>query len=610
MKEQDSGGGFFLCLQAVALAVCLSIAPSVCAALTTTFSSPDASDELKDRLQSASSIMAAEANGLDTAQELIAASLSDYKTLVQVLYDEGFFSPIVNVKINGREAATIPALDPPSVINSVEILVRTGKPFVFGKASVAPLAPETELPAEFGPNQPAKTGIISDAATAGVKRWRELGYAKAAVGDQRIVANHDQAVLDTEITLVPGPELAFGKMTIPENSSVRPEAIAKIAGFPTGETYEPAKVQKVGTRLRRTGAFSSVSLREAELPNPDGTLDFELETIDEIPRRISFGAEISSRNGLDLSAKWTHRNLFGAAERFQVEARVRNIGGDEDIDGLISLRLDQPATMGPDDNLFYLALLERENKPHYNLTRGYLGFGIRRVFSDDLFSELSVSGGLSRSTDAFTRLAGVKYRDFHMIPFTLRTQWDKRDNRVSATKGFYLDTLFTPYVGYSGTESGVSAYVDARGYISPLSSDTIVLAGRVQVGTVVGPSLPEISPEFLFYSGGAGTVRGQPYQSLGIPIGNDVSGGRSLLAMSAEVRGRVTDSISLVGFFDYGAVASNQFVDGNSEYHTGAGLGVRYDLGGFGPLRFDLGYPIDGPTGDGLQFYLGIGQAF
>lgn len=48
----------------------------------------------------------------------------------------------------------------------------------------------------------------------------------------------------------------------------------------------------------------------------------------------------------------------------------------------------------------------------------------------------------------------------------------------------------------------------------------------------------------------------------------------------------------------------------DSPYHSGAGLGVRYDLGGLGPLRLDLALPVDGDTGDGLQFYLGIGQAF
>ncbi len=83
-----------------------------------------------------------------------------------------------------------------------------------------------------------------------------------------------------------------------------------------------------------------------------------------------------------------------------------------------------------------------------------------------------------------------------------------------------------------------------------------------------------------------------------------------MLAASAEIRGKVTEKISLVGFFDIAAVDAGSFINDVSSYHSGAGLGIRYDLGGFGPLRFDLAYPVSGTTGDGLQFYLGIGQAF
>ncbi|MEP3329880.1 BamA/TamA family outer membrane protein [Sedimentitalea sp.] len=586
------------------LAACVTLAPGLAVALTTNLTAPGASDELVDRLTAASSIMNAETNGLDTSQELVAASLSDYTTLIQILYDEGYFSPVINILVNGREAADIPVLDPPSTVNSVAISVQTGRAFTFGKAQVAPLSPGTEIPQGFAKGQTATTGAIRDAASAGVLSWRSAGYAKAQVGQQRIVANNSQAVLDADITLAPGPKLRFGKLAIPQDSTVNPEAISKIAGFPSGEVYDPEKVQKVSTRLRRTGSFSSVTLDEAETPNADGTLDFEAVVIDQVPRRFSFGASLSSSQGMELSGSWMHRNLFGNAERFQIQGTVSNIGGQEDIDGGISIRLDQPAKLGPDDSIFYLAQLGTDNQEHYQLTRFYLGGGVRRVFSDTLYAELGVNAGISRADDVFGE------RDFYMMTFPLRVNWDRRDSKVSATKGFFLDSFVTPYLGFSDTESGLSGYFDARGYLSLTSSASIVLAGRVQLGTLIGPSLQDVSPEFLFYSGGAGTVRGQPYQSLGVPANGGISGGRSLLGVSAEVRGRITESISLVGFFDIAAVGEDQFVTSGSPYQSGAGLGVRYDLGGLGPLRLDLALPVEGTTGDGLQFYLGIGQAF
>lgn len=589
---------------ALALAL-LSTFPVGARAADVSLTAPGADDKLTDKLEAASSVMSAETNDLTTAQELLAAANADYRTMVQVLYDNGYFSPVVRIAVNGREAATIPPLNPPSRVDSIAIIVQPGPPFRFGRAQVAPLAPDTEMPDTFASGEPASTGAIRDAAGAGVEGWREIGHAKARVGDQRIVANHPAQQLDAEIDLLPGQRLRFGRMTITGESAVRREAIRRIAGFPEGEIYSPKQIQRVGTRLRRTGAFSSVALTEAEQPNPDRTLDYDVSVEDEKPRRISFGAEVSSRTGVELSAAWMHRNLWGAAERLRLEGRLRNIGGDEDIDGIFLVRLDQPARLGPDDNVFWIAELERQNKPHYSLTRFHLGGGVRRVFSDDLWAEASLQAGKNWADDAFG-----DDREFEMLTLPVKAQWDRRDNPVSATDGFFLEANMTPFLGLSGTASGARLVADARGYIGLGAEDRVVLAGRVQIGTVLGASLSEISPDMLFYSGGAGTVRGQPYQSLGVPVGGLTAGGRALLTASAEIRGRITDKISLVGFYDIGAVDSGQFVGSGSPRHSGAGLGVRYDLGGLGPLRLDLALPVDGDTDDGLQFYLGIGQAF
>ncbi len=600
----QSKGRLGILLRGIA-AACVIVVPEFALAIETTLTAQGASEELTERLHGASSAMSAESRGLTSGQEILAASLSDYNTLVQVLYDEGYFSPVVHIRLDGQEAAYIGALNTPKTIGRVVIDVTIGPPFRFGRAEIGPLAPETDLPEGYASGQSASTGAIRDAGIAAIGGWRNVGHAKARVGGQRITANHQTAELNAEINMAPGPKLRFGAMAFSGESRARPEAMARIAGFPVGEVYHPDQVQKIGTRLRRTGTFSSVSIKEAEVPNPDGTLDF-VTTVEDMPlRRISFGVEISSTEGLDLSAKWTHRNLWGAAERLRFEATLRNIGGQEDLDGRLSLRLDLPASLGPDDNVFYLAEIERLNQTHYTATRGLLGVGVRRVFSDYLFAEVALTGGMTISNDAFG-----KDRRFSTIALPIKIEWDKRNDKVNATKGFFLDSRVTPFTGFSNTESGMRLYADGRGYISLTQSNSIVLAGRVQIGSVLGASQQGTSPEYLFFSGGAGTVRGQPYESLGIPVGVGVAGGRSILALSGEIRGRVTEKISLVGFFDFGAVDAGSFVDGNSPYHSGAGLGVRYDLGGFGPLRLDLAMPVDGTTNDGLQFYLGIGQAF
>ncbi len=593
-------------LRAGALAAIVAIgAVPPALALETALTAPDAPDDLTARLRAGSLTLSAEARGLKTPQEILAAARSDYRTLVAILYDAGRYSPVVYIRVDGREAADIAPLESPTRVDRIEITVQAGPLFRLGRAEIAPLAPGTELPEGFATGAPAPTGILQAAASASIARWRDIGHAKARVSAQNIVANHRDAILDVQIRIVPGPELRFGQATISGNKAVRTEAIARIAGFPTGEVFSPDAARKVARRLRRTGAFSSISLREAETANPDGSLDFGISVAEAPPRRIEAGAEYSSRQGVDLSLKWTHRNLFGGAERLHLDIRARNLGGTEPIDGQFNARLDRPGMFGPDNDLFYIGGLEKLNEEHFDMFRSNAGVGIRRVFSDVLFGEIGVSAARNRANDAFG--AG---RDFRLLLVPARLEWDRRDNPLDATKGFYLNVDATAFSGLKNTESGLYGLIDGRGYLGFGARRGLVLAGRVQLGSVLGAGISGISPDLLFYSGGSGSVRGQPYQSLGIPVGTGIAGGRSFLNLSGELRARVSDKISLVGFYDFGTVDASRFVNRNSPSHSGAGLGLRYDIAGIGALRLDIARPTSGTTSAGTQIYLGIGQAF
>ncbi|MFV1496569.1 BamA/TamA family outer membrane protein [Phaeobacter sp. JH20_02] len=567
---------------------------------------PGSDGDLRDLLQDASATLATSARGETGVQPLMAAALSDYRTLVQVLYDQGYFSPVVQISVDGREAARIQPLNLPREIKKIDITVKAGPKFTFGTAEIAPLPQRraVEIPEEFATGRTATTAVLRDAANAGVENWRYAGHPQAKVGAQSITANHVAARLNASLRLAPGPQLRFGRLKLATPSNVRAEAIQLIAGFPTGEVFHPDLLSRSVTRLRRTGAFAAVTIRPAERANPDGTLDYVARIEDQPPRRFTFGAELSSSDGLEVSGSWMHRNLFGGAERLRFEARLSGIGSANDLDGRVALRLDRPAAFGPDDSQFYLLEAERLDEEHYTATRGLGAVGLRRVYSDQLFAEASVGFESVLAEDVFGK------RRFKYLVGQLRAEYDGRDSSLSATSGYYLDARALPFVGIDGSKSGLQLKFDGRAYKALGSSDRIVLAGRLQMGSVIGPSLSDVSPTLLFYSGGAGSVRGQEFQSLGVPAAGGISGGRGYLALSGEVRGRIGEKFTLVGFYDVGLVDAESFVSSDSARHAGAGFGLRYDVAGIGAIRLDLAYPVDGGSDDGLQFYIGIGQAF
>ena len=79
---------------------------------------------------------------------------------------------------------------------------------------------------------------------------------------------------------------------------------------------------------------------------------------------------------------------------------------------------------------------------------------------------------------------------------------------------------------------------------------------------------------------------------------------------SGEVRARITETIGAVGFVDAGIVSADATFSSTEDLKVGVGVGARYYTG-FGPLRFDLAFPLEpGPDDADFAFYIGIGQAF
>ena len=104
----------------------------------------------------ASLVVAAKREGRTGAEDVFAAALADYARLLDALYAEGRYGGVVNIRIDGQEAAEIPLLRTPNRISTVAIRVDPGPAFRFGDARIGPLPPRTALPPGFRPGAPAR----------------------------------------------------------------------------------------------------------------------------------------------------------------------------------------------------------------------------------------------------------------------------------------------------------------------------------------------------------------------------------------------------------------------------------------------------------------------
>lgn len=567
-------------------------------------------NSLSDRLLDVSALAPLRVQEDLEAIDILAAARSDYRRLLSALYDEAYYGASISIRIDGREASGISLLGVSANVGRVVVKVTPGNRFTFSKAEVAPLAAGTSPSEDFAPTRIARAGIIREAAQNAVTDWRNTGHAKASISGQSITANHRNAQLSVDIDVAPGPQLRFGALQVPQEGAVRPKRIRDIAGLPTGEVFSPQDLEAASQRLRQTGVYRSVVLSEAENANPDQTLDINADLVAAKPRRIGFGGEIGTVEGLSLSGFWLHRNLLGGAERLRFDAEVAGIteagfsGSGEGIDYSLSARFDRPATFTPDTAFFVESALARVDEPDYEEMSARIETGFAHVFSENLSGELGFALQYSDVSDDL----GDRELAYLQLPAGLT--FDTRDDSLNATSGIYADVDLMPFFETNSATTGLRFYSDLRTYLTPGAGDRLTAALRLQLGSVVGGDLSDIAPDMLFFSGGAGTVRGQGYQSLAVDLGGGLTaGGRSFIGASAELRAKVTDVWSVVAFYDAGFIGEESFADGNGDWHFGAGLGVRYNTG-IGPIRLDLATPVGAGSGSNIEFYIGIGQAF
>jgi translocation and assembly module TamA len=179
--------------------------------------------------------------------------------------------------------------------------------------------------------------------------------------------------------------------------------------------------------------------------------------------------------------------------------------------------------------------------------------------------------------------------------------WDKRDSKVDARNGYYVDF----YVERSDKAIGsdfdyVKAILELR-YIK--SYDKLIFGIKTRIGSI-NSDVPVFK---RFYTGGSVTNRGYNFRDLGLKDSEGVPrGGVSMIDVLSEVRYEVFNKFYLVGFYD-SSMLNLQPHTFDTKFYDSYGFGMRY-LTAIGPVRLDFGFPRD-DSGD-WTFHISIGQTF
>jgi translocation and assembly module TamA len=523
---------------------------------------------------------------------------TDLSQFEVVLRSEGFYAGVVRYEVD-RERVPI----------TVVIHIETGPKYRLAEYSIRyadPAAEPEELPAALeslglSVGMRARARRIVEAERTLLVRLKEAGRPLARIVDRRVVVDHANHTLAVTLDVDPGPRTRFGPVAIEGLADVEEDYVRQFIDWTPGERYDQRKVDAFRSSLVGTGLFATVRIDHADTVEADGTLPVTITVVERQHRSVGVGASYSTSEGVGGEVFWEHRNLLGRQERLRLSAR-----GTE-IDQAVSATFRKPHFKRRDQDLLARASVSREETDAFDARSLFLFAGLERQVSD----EWRVAAGVPVEYSLLDDREGE--RTFVLLGLSLGATRDSTDSRLDAARGTRVQLSLTPYHGFDGdTVNFAVSEVAAAAFVSPFADDPLVLAGRARVGSIVGPSTETLPANKRFYAGGGGSIRGYEFQRVGpLDEQNDPLGGRSVLEVGVEVRVKVTEAIGFVAFLDGGNVFDETIPDLAREFQWAAGFGLRY-FTSFGPLRFDIGFPINPREGidDAFQFYISVGQAF
>jgi outer membrane protein assembly factor BamA len=479
---------------------------------------------------------------------------------------------------------------------------------------------------EVQEGDPADADLIGLAARVIERDLRARGHAEARVDARtRPVADDRPYEVALRYEVDPGPEYRIEEVRFEGLSASRERWVRRVAGLDTGQLFRRRDVADARARLFRTNVFQRIGTSIDERPAGESADNGRPETLTTQETVVTFEVEEARRWQLAYGGRWEdgvglsvvvdvlNRHSFGVGHL----TGIRGIYGAE----LKSLRLYHviPGVVGQRSSL-ELFIEERYEKfssaVDINTTeawaqltfpltarthnRPYIRFQNPRITFNEPDPEeqpdqvVSPAIGWQIAWDATSRRIGEDRRRGAFLGADVLGSHEALGSDVTQFGVVGQAKYFLPF---GKRETGRFTWAQFwRGGLSEARDQPVAFTDRFRLG-------------------GEFSVRGYPTNSLGPRDENGVAlGGEVLFIVNQEVHALVLrtqryGNVSVLGFFDAGNTwADRESIEGG--LFKSVGVGARY-LSPFGPLRLDVGFPLDRrPDDPSYKVYLGFGSVF
>jgi outer membrane protein insertion porin family len=540
----------------------------------------------------------------------------DLAAINMAYMDQGF----VNVKV-GKPAI---GLSPDRRFLFVSIGVEEGEQFSIGTIAFSGqlLGEEPQLRTllQTKPGALFSRGKVGQDLFAIGDVYKDRGFAYANISPQTQV-DEKRRIIDLTFDVQPGIKCRFEKIEVVGNDKTRDKVVRRELRFYEGETFSGAAIRTSKGRVMSLGFFET-----AEITTKKGSAEdlivASVEVKEKATGSFQLGAGFSSYENFILTGQISQQNFFGWGQTLSLQVQwssVRQLGQIQFVEPYF---LDTRWTFAFDvyaTESFYTSFNRRAVGG--NMTWGYELSGLAPIWS--FASRLEDMRVFGTYTNEYVSVTGGaqyvynQYRSGTTSSMRFSWQWDKRDNRIFPTSGFFLNAsaeyappALAPTTLFGQKVNLFSRYaVDIRAY-RPLFFGVVAKA-KLTLGMIRNWDAEHGVPiSENFYAGGINSLRG--YRMLSIsptekvpanpydpnsPLATIAIGGNKQAIINFELEFPLVQSSGIKGVLF--ADAGNVFKAGSwndpavpFSLYKSVGLGFRW-FSPMGPLRFEWGFPLN-----------------
>ena len=489
----------------------------------------------------------------------------------------------------------------------LSVKINEGGKYLVNQIQFGPMTvfkPEELMPAlSLIAGAPYSAKKVNDDRRAIRSYYGSRGYADASISAE--VKDAGPGTVNIAYRVKEGKRFRVGRVNIVGNDVTKDRVIRQEVPMKPGEYFNSVEVETTQKRLQNLRYFDDVQVT-GDSSSRAGYRDLNIAVQEGKTGEVSFGAGFSSIDSIVGYVNLEQRNFdirnpwkfTGGGQRFSAQLKL----GGQRQDFKVSLtepwflgrRLSLGGELYYQNRNFLSDEYDQQNFGGAIFLRKAVG---RRSYvrGEYRLEQITIDAD-NNTSPAFEAEDG----DFIRSALGVSYVYDSRDSIVIPRKGHKAEVGLSLGVGgdvqtYSFEASGSKHW--------SLPFDLIFnLSGSLStVDAYSGDDVPIFDRKFL---GGQRDLRGFQFRDLGNrdSEGDDATdealGGKSSGYVTTEITFPILERVRGAGFVDAGFVSEDAWDFAPDDVYADAGLGLRLDIPGVGPLALDYAVPILTPNSD------------